>query len=291
MASGRFFWSRRALLASATAAWAIGGQRVSARVESRPWRWGIDYGSDTNPELARRYDLLVLEPDHARPIAPLRGAHSILLGYISLGEVEKSRGYFPTLLAKGALRQANPNWPDARMADLRHPAWRDVLLNTAIPAILERGYDGIFIDTTDNAEAMERADPIGNKDMVDAAAELILAIRYRFPAIPIMLNRGYAVLPRVAGAVTYVLAEAMASRWNFTRQAYERLSDDDWAWQAVRVRNAQSANPALHVMTLDYWDPKDVATVAGFYARERAAGFLPYVSTVALDRLLGEPGQ
>lgn len=291
MAYGRFFWNRRALLISATAAWIIRGPHVSARVDAQPWRWGIDYGADTDPQLARTFDLLVLEPDHARPIAPLRGPHSILLGYISLGEVEKSRGYFPTLLARGALTQANPNWPDARMADLRHPLWRDILLNTAIPAILERGYDGIFIDTTDNAEAMESADPIGSKDMVNAAADLILAIRNHFPTIPIMLNRGYAVLPRVAGALTYLLAEAMASRWNFTRQAYERLSDDDWAWQAIRVRNAQSANPALKVMTLDYWDPKDVAAVAGLYAREREAGFLPYVSTLALDRLLSEPRQ
>lgn len=42
------------------------------------WRWGVDYGASTDPELARGFDLLVLEPHHARPIAPLRREGSTL---------------------------------------------------------------------------------------------------------------------------------------------------------------------------------------------------------------------
>lgn len=267
---------------------ALGAGRAGADV--RPWRWAVDYGAYSNPALARRYQLLVLEPDHDRPIAPLRGPDAVLLGYVSLGEVEKNRPYYAELLAAGALTEANPHWPDARMADLRHPAWGKVLLDRVIPGILALGYNGIFIDTTDNAEAMEQADPTGKAGMVDAAAALILAIRARFPDIAIMLNRGYAVLPRVAGAIDHVLGEAMASRWNFARKDYELLVQSDWDWQAGRLRAAQAINPALRVMTLDYWHSADTRQVAALYARERAAGFLPYVSTLSLDHLVDEPG-
>ena len=55
-----------------------------------------------------------------------------------------------------------------------------------------------------------------------------------------------------------------------------------------RLRAARTANPALTLATLDYWDPSDRRGVADLYARERAAGFLPYVATLALDRLLPE---
>ena len=252
-------------------------------------RWGVDYGATTDPVLARMCALLVLEPHHARPIAPLRGPGSILLGYVSFGEVERSRPYFAALEQAGALKAANRNWPDARLADLRHPAWRAAVLDRLVPAILALGYDGIFIDTMDNAEAMERQDPVANKGMVAAGVTLIAAVRARFPRMRIMLNRGYALLPDVAPKIDYLLGEAMASRWNFAAKHYELLSDSDWAWQAGRLRAAKARNPALRLMTLDYWDPADTKQVAALYARERAAGFSPYVATLALDRLVPEP--
>ena len=104
-----------------------------------------------------------------------------------------------------------------------------------------------------------------------------------------MLNRGYALLPDASAHIDYVLGEAMSSRWNFDKKIYEMLSDDDWLWQATHLRAAKAINPALTVTTLDYWDPADTATVAGLYARERAAEFHPYVATLSLDRLIPEP--
>ncbi len=289
--------ARRTILRRVLAVGAIGltiGARSRSRATPRPspdtaLRWGIDYGATTDPALARACALLMLEPHHARPIAPLRGPGSILLGYVSFGEVERSRPYFAALDKAGALNAANPNWPDARLADLRHPAWRAAVLDRLVPAILALGYDGIFIDTMDNAEAMERQDPVANTGMVAAGATLIAAVRARFPKIRIMLNRGYALLPDVAPKIDYLLGEAMASRWNFVAKRYELLSESDWAWQAGRLRAARARNPALALMTLDYWDPADTTQIAALYARERAAGFSPYIATLALDRLMPEP--
>lgn len=252
-------------------------------------RWGVDYGPATDPQLARRMDLLVLEPHHPRPIAPLRGPGARLLGYVSLGEVERSRPYLAALDQAGAMRAPNPHWPDARHVDLRHPAWRDLLLDRIVPEILALGYDGIFMDTLDNAEAMERENPQTAKGMVAAGGALVAALRARFPGIALMLNRGYAALPEAASHIDYLLGESMASRWSFADRRYEKLSDSDWQWQADRLRAAKARNPALVVMTLDYWDPADRRTVAALYARERAAGFHPYVATLALDRLIAEP--
>lgn len=253
------------------------------------WRWAVDYGARTDPSHARQYDLLVLEPDHARPLAPLRRPGALAIGYISLGEVEKRRPFAAALANAGALLAANPHWPDARYADLRHPRWRAEVLDRLVPTIMARGYNGIFIDTLDNAEAMERADPIGRAGMIDAAASLVRAIHERFPAAIIVINRGYALLPQVADAIDGVLGEAMATRWNFATRGYDRLSDTDWQWQAERLRAAKAKNPALALLTLDYWDPADAAGVRALYTRERAAGFVPYVSVLALDRILPEP--
>ena len=266
---------------------------AAAKKRARPaagdWNWAVDYGPASDPANARRYRLLVLEPHHARPIAPLRGPGSRLLGYVSLGEVERNRSYFAALDAAGALGPPNPNWPDARMLDLRHEAARRAVIDRIVPEVLALGYDGIFIDTMDSVEAMEQQNPIANKGMVAAGAALIGQLRARFPNMRMMLNRGYAMLPDVATSIDIVLGEAMASRWNFTTKRYELLSDSDWQWQADRLRAAKARNPALTLTTLDYWDPSAPRQIAGLYARERAAGFRPYVATLALDRLIPEP--
>jgi uncharacterized protein (TIGR01370 family) len=278
--------SRRTLLAWLGILLAKG---TAAAATTPVMRWGIDYGSATDPATARSYKLLVLEPDHARPIARLRGPGSILLGYVSLGEVERRRPYFPQLEKAGALQATNPNWPDARMADLRHAAWRSVVIDKIIPEILRKGYDGIFMDTLDNAEAMEAQDPKANAGMIAAASDLVHAIRIKFPNIKIMMNRGYALLPRTAEDIDALLGEAMASRWSFADRHYEMTTAADWMWQAERLRAAKKVNPAIDLMTLDYWDPADVRTVQKLYERERREGFHPYVAVLALDRLLAEP--
>lgn len=266
----------------------VGGARATPGAAADRLTWGIDYSARTDPAMARQFDLLVLEPQHGRPIAPLRGPGAALLGYVSFGEVERTRPYFGRLSDAGVLGDANPNWPDACMVDLRRAEWRDLLLQKVIPDILARGFDGIFIDTMDNAEAMERDDPAANAGMIAAAATLLAAVRARFPSIRIMLNRGYVVAPLATGSFDILLGEACASRWNFATKSYELTSDADWLWQAERMRAARRANPALMLATLDYWDPDDLRQVANLYARARSAGFAPYVATLALDRLLPE---
>ena len=265
------------------------GLSARARPGTGQQSWGIDYSPSTDPATAERFGLLVLEPDFKRPLAPLRAAGTRLIGYISLGEVNMARPFAAALSGAGALRGQNPNWPEARYVDVRHDAWHALVLDRLVPAILAKGFDGIFMDTLDNAEALEHQGPAENKGMIAGAARLVGAIRNRFPGIIIMMNRGYALLPDVVSQIDALLAEAMASRWSFAQKRYEMTSPADWEWQAAKLRQAKKANSALEVMTLDYWDPSDPATVTSLYAKERAAGFQPYVATLALDRLLPEP--
>ncbi|TVV71388.1 endo alpha-1,4 polygalactosaminidase [Sphingomonas solaris] len=269
--------------------------RCAVAADARPalprgqWRWAVDYGPMPDPAIARTVDLLVVEPDHAGATPVTRGSGPLLLAYLSLGEVAASRPYAARLRADGLLGRRNPHWPEASYIDLRDPRWRRMVLERIIPPLVARGFDGIFFDTLDNAEAMEAADPAGAAGMVAAAAALVKAIRQRFPRLLLMMNRGYAMLPTVAPHIDLLLGEAMASRWNFATKRYEKLSDADWTWQADRLRAARDVNPALALLTLDYWSMDDPATVRALYARERAAGFVPYVSMLALDRLYAEP--
>jgi len=104
-----------------------------------------------------------------------------------------------------------------------------------------------------------------------------------------MVNRGYAIVPEIAGAIDILLGESVLTTFDPATKAYRRVSPTDVAWQLDALRRARSLNPALKIFTLDYWDPTDTDGVRRLYRDQRANGFVPYVATPMLDRLVEEP--
>jgi polysaccharide biosynthesis protein PelA len=248
----------------------------------------IYYGDhyDTIPEDA---SLVIVEDRETAASFVRRRAESTILGYVSIAEVHSGRPYYSRLRAKGALGAPNPAWPDAYFVDVRSDAWRNLLLNEIIPSILKNGYQGIFLDTLDSAEALERQDSIKFKGVIAAAADLVRAIRSAFPSIIIMVNRGYAILPLIPGEFDYLLGESVRSTFNPKTEGYHRRTEQDIEWQRARMLEARDRDPSLQLFSLDYWDPRDRAGLAKLYAEARADGFVPYVATPDLTRIVPEP--
>ncbi|WP_201831078.1 endo alpha-1,4 polygalactosaminidase [Microvirga zambiensis] len=233
--------------------------------------------------------LLIIEDREAAEPFVRRRIESTILGYVSIAEVHSGRPYYSRLRSKGALGAPNPAWPDAYFVDVRSDAWRSLLLNEIIPAILKNGYQGIFLDTLDSAETLERQDPVKFKGMIAAAADLVRAIRSAFPSIIIMVNRGYAILPLIPGEFDYLLGESVRSTFNAKTGTYYRRTEQDIEWQRARMLEARDRDPSLQLFSLDYWDPKDRAGLAKLYAEARADGFVPYVATPDLMKIVPEP--
>jgi hypothetical protein len=154
--------------------------------------------------------------------------------------------------------------------------------------ILRRGFDGIFLDTLDDPIHLEDVQPQKNKGMTAAAAQLVRAIRRHYPDIPIMMNRAYRLLPEVEGDIDMELGESVYADYDFGKKAYRRVDKGDYEQQVRWLKEAQNRRPALRVMTLDYWNPADAPGIRQIYAVERANGFLPYVATVELDKIVTE---
>ena len=48
-------------------------------------------------------------------------------------------------------------------------------------------------------------------------------------------------------------------------------------------------DPRLRLFSLDYWEPQDRDGIARLYAEQRANGFVPYVATPDLTRIVPSP--
>ena len=106
----------------------------------------VYYGASTDPAIGA-FALAALDSDlNLAPLDQFR-RDATYLGYLSLSEVHSGRPYFAELAAEGLLVGANANWPDARFIDLRHENWRRRVVKDLIPGILQKGFDGVFLDT------------------------------------------------------------------------------------------------------------------------------------------------
>jgi len=232
--------------------------------------------------------LVIIEDRETAEPFVRRHVESTILGYVSIAEVHSGRPFYSRLRSKGVLGAPNPAWPDAYFVDVRSDVWRNLLLTEIIPSILKNGYQGIFLDTLDSAEALERQDPVKFKGTIAAAADLVRAIRAAFPSIIIMVNRGYAILPQIPGEFDYLLGESVRTTFNPQTGTYFRRTEQDIEWQRARMLEARDRDPSLQLFSLDYWSPKDRAGLAALYAEARADGFVPYIATPDLTQIVPE---
>lgn len=252
-----------------------------------PTHWAAYYSADAPRGGFSGFQLLVLDSDAHPPLSSLpKGCTS--LGYLSIGEIENNRAHFGLAKEKGILAGENGNWKGSFFVDMRNPWWNHEV-RTLVNGILQQGFDGVFLDTIDDAEYLESQDGRRYAGMQDAMVQLIRDIRREFPHIPIAVNRGFSLLPKIGSSIDYLLAESIRTGYDFTAKTYHLLPSSQYSEQVQLLRLARQGNPRLTILTLDYWNPQDLPGIARIYREQRANGFSPYVSTIRLNEIVREP--
>lgn len=249
--------------------------------------WAVYYADRLGASAFTDYRLLVFDSEHHPDLPPLAGA--TLLGYLSVGEVEKFRPWFAAVKGQGLLLRENPNWPGSFMVDLRDSRWRRRVVEDLVPAIKAAGFDGVFLDTLDNAGWLEDQEPRRWAGMRAGAIDLVKAIRAAHPDMAIMVNRAYDLLPSLAASIDMVLAESLFTEPDLKDHTFHRRPESAWAPDVRRLKALAADHPNLGLYSLDYWDPKQTGMVADLYAQAIAQGFHAYVSVPALDILVPRP--
>ena len=245
----------------------------------------IYYGLEEDAKAFKNFDLVVLESSYSKIVYELKKENKIVLAYLSLGEVNSSREYFKNIKEKGVLLENNPNWPEAFLIDIRDPEWGMYVLETLIPSILDKGFDGIFIDTLDSPIEKERSNPGKFKGMKNSAVSIIEKARYLYPNMKIMLNRAYGIASDVAPSIDYILGESVCNTYDFNTKNYLPVDDKSYENQLKILADLKEKNPGLKLMSLDYCDDKDQVRRREIYRNQKKNGFIPYVTTIDLCKI------
>ena len=222
----------------------------------------------------------MLDPDEYREeeVLTLKARGKIVIGYLSVGEAEDYRWFF-SRVEPDWLRGENPNWPGHFYVDANQTGWHRLLLDTVIPAILGKGFDGLYLDTVDTASLYNF--PETEAGMVD----LIKEIRRTFPKKMLIASNANFMVEDISSTIDALAVEDLFSYYDHEEKFYGRTS------RAVReplIRELLSARDKykLPIFTIDYAGPTDRSLMRHAYRSSLSYGFIPYVGTVELDKIL-----
>ena len=122
------------------------------------------------------YDVVVIDGEEASPgeVSALGDEGSVVLAYLSVGTIEKWRSWYPTV--KRYRLAAWQDWKDEWFADVSKEGLRDALADEIAPAILAKGFDGLFLDNVDMIEPRKHKDQReGMRELVARLGDLVHA--------------------------------------------------------------------------------------------------------------------
>ena len=99
-----------------------------------------------------RFDLVVVDGEDAsaQVVARTQDEGSTVLGYLSVGTIERWRSWYPQL--RRYRLSAWQDWRDEWFADVSRAGLRRELVAIADEEILAKGFDGLFLDNVDMVE-------------------------------------------------------------------------------------------------------------------------------------------
>jgi hypothetical protein len=267
----------------------LGGASLPAASPVRPLAgvrtWVVYYAAapESAAELAR-FDVVVLDPHGHPPLSLVKRHGSLVLTYVSLGEVNTSHPEFAVISGEPWVLSANPSWPDARRLDVRAPAYERWLLDRVVPAALAGPVNGLFLDTADTALDLEQTDPRRFAGATQALERVLVEMKRRNPRALLMINGGLPLAERLPTVVDAVALESIWTDYDFKTKAYRVRPEDEAESRALRL--APVIALGLPVFTLEYTAAgRGAPWPAELIRRSRARGFIPYVSTIGLDQV------
>jgi len=246
----------------------------------RSWAFAIGDGASTRD--LSRYQLVVVDGQDtsAARVRALRRAGKVVLGYLSVGTIEKGRPWFAA--ASPYRMELWQDWGEW-YADTSSPAFRTLIADQVAPGILGKGFDGLFLDNVDMIETHPRQ-AAGMRLLVGALARRVHAQHGLLFA-----QNGEDVIAPMLHDLDGWNREDVTGTYDFDSSAYvvQPSGETDAALAAIRrIRRA-----GLLVTATDYFPAGDAAGIERARRNACAAGALPYVSDIDLTRVLRVPLQ
>jgi len=238
--------------------------------------FALALGVDSPPPNLARYDLVVVDGvgTTAAQVAGLRRRGVRVLGYLSVGTIERGR---PWTSAATPFRLGH--WGDWNewYADVSRVGFRRVITRRALPRLMAKRFDGVFLDNVDMIETHPRQ-AIGMRVLV---REIAASVHRRGGVV--FVQNGDSVIDGFVPFIDGWNREDVTTRYDFERRAYLPARPADTRRAVATIRRL--ARRGLVVTTTDYTRSAGATTARRARAVSCAAGAVPFVSDIGLTRV------
>lgn len=228
-----------------------------------------------NPDRISGYQYVVLESEHynAFDVKLLREKNDLVIGYISVGEVNPSRYYYDEI--KDKTLGKNKLW-NSYYLNLRDQTTLNVLMGL-IDRMVKKGFNGIFLDTVD---AYGQWGPL----TADAPAyfNFLDAVRTLYPELHIMQNAGLSLMEGASPFVNSVAIESVVTDYNFATTTY-RLRKTKSYNERLALANETYAKYGLPILLIEYAASKNLRSQV--VEKITPLGFDYFIGNIELDKL------
>lgn len=238
--------------------------------------FGVCYAK-VSPEQVANYEMVIIEPDFysKSEIENLQKNGTKIIAYTTLGEIDSNRWYYPEMEARG-FKGVNKNWGSSYI-DLSDSTSRSIILDKALPEILIKGVDGIFLDTIDAvAPYTERS------DLEPYMIQLIKEIRNRYPDITIIQNAGLFLLDETSSFIDALLIEDIASGYDFDKKEYKVKDFQSFSFRLEMLREVEKDH-SIPIFIIDFAETE--AGVREVKSRLDSLNFPYFISNIQLSVL------
>ncbi len=238
--------------------------------------FGVCY-SKVTPEQVKNYKMVIIEPDFysKAEISALKATGTTIIAYITLGEVDSNRWYFPLLEERGFLG-INENW-NSSFLNLEDDITRSIILEKALPEIMIKGVDGIFMDTIDAVSPYTE-----RSNLSPYMLTLIQGIRERYPNKLIIQNAGLFLLEQSKSHIDAVLIEDIASGYDFVNREYF-IKDFDAYTKRIDLIKENSQKYNVPFLIIDF--AENELAINEIKSRLDTLNFPYFISNIELSRL------
>lgn len=183
------------------------GEAVASLNDTTP-SFVVYYGviEEENIDVIASYDVAVVEPKGTTKAIneAIRAQDTEVFGYLSVMQVEYFDDFklsamtdedFMMENGKKMVREKSGNF----IGDMRSDNYREMLIDVIEDRIIDKGYDGVFLDTV---SYVSRFDDETNAALEAGFIEFVKTVKKRHPELKIFQNRGFDVY--LAGSSQYV---------------------------------------------------------------------------------------
>ena len=241
----------------------------------------IYYGGNPPWEALQAFDRVVVDPGNVPNPVAVAPAHTTLVAYVAVGEVQISRPYF-NAIPKDWLRGDNPDW-GSRLIDQSQPGWPVFFVERVIQPLWAAGYRSFFLDTLDSYQRFAKT-PQERAAQEAGLVAVIQAVKQRYPQAQLTFNRGFEILERTHTLVDTVAAESLFQGYDAGKGSYTTVPAADREWLLGQLRRAKD-EWGLSVLAIDYVPPAQRDLARATAKRITDLGFTPWVATPDLATL------